>query len=124
MDDPQRGGDILQNGNTAVNEMVALFAALEKKVSVFAHLAFLDMSVEMAPPLHVDGALNRITQELGVLRKKTESVIQHWKQGEEELQSLMEYNEFWSSHKEVRMYACTFCCQLSQCVLFLERTER
>ena len=104
MDDPQRGGDILQNGNNAVNEMVVLFAALENKVSVFAHLAFLDMSVEMAPPLHVDGALNRITQELGVLRKKTESVIQHWKQGEEELQSLMEYNEFWSSHKEVRTH--------------------
>ena len=102
--DPQRGGDILQSGSAAVNEMTALIAALEKKVSVFAHLAFSDMSVEMGPPLHVDGALSRITQELSVLRKKAESVIQRWRQGEEELHSLTEYNEFWSSHKEVRMY--------------------
>lgn len=103
MEDPHRGGDILQSGNAAINKMTALIAVLEKKVSVFAHLAFSDMSVEMGPPLQVDGALSRLTQELNVLRKKVESVIQRWKQGEVELQSLMEYSEFWSSHKEVRL---------------------
>ena len=101
MEDPQRGGDILQSGGAAVNNMATLVAVLEKNVSAFAQLAFSDMSVEMAPPLHVDGALSRITQELGVLRKKVESVILSWKQGEAELQCLLEYHDFWSSHKEV-----------------------
>ena len=101
MEDPQRGGDILQSGAAAVDEMAALIAVLQDHVSAFAQLAFSDVSVEMAPPLQVDGALSRLTQELNMLRKKVSSVVQRWKQGEAELKSLMEYSEFWSGHKEV-----------------------
>ena len=101
MESGHEGGDMLQQGREAIQEMNKMADLLSEQGEVFNRRALTELETTLGPPLAVTGALNRVSSELQGLLRKANTTDRIWQQGMTDVEMSIELSNFRANHMQV-----------------------